>query len=537
MREPLSQLASYRALRVHALASKSRTLRELFARDRRRFDTFSLQYEDVLFDYSKNRVTEETIDKLVSLFSECEVESWRDQMVAGKPVNSTENRAAQHVALRDLNYLTCTCATQQSDVLQRMQAFVDEIRASDFTDVVNLGIGGSQMGPMLVCDALSDDVGAGLNVHFVANLDATEIHRVLQKLNPASTLFIVTSKSFTTQETLANAEVAKHWLSDSQRSGNNHLAKHFVAISANLEKALSFGVLPERVFPTWDEIGGRFSLWSAVGLSIALYLGMPAFRELLQGANAMDKHFLTAPPRENMPVLLALSGIWNQHFLQASAHAVLPYDVRLRYMPVYLQQLEMESNGKFVDRAGNDLEVPSSPVVFGDVGTNAQHSFFQLLHQGTQTISCDFIGVVKASHANKQQHDMLLANMFGQTQALMQGQTVAEVKAQGAAQSLAPHKTLPGNRVSNTILLKQLTPRTLGMLLAMYEHKVFVQGIILNINSFDQMGVEFGKKLASALLEKMQAVEPALDQDSSTNALIDFYRQNSSPVQNIASSK
>ncbi len=523
MRKPLSQLASYKLLQTHALEVKAHTLREMFAQNPNRFDKFSQQYEHLLLDYSKNRITEETMGKLLSLFDECEVKSWRDKMFAGELINSTENRAVQHAALRNLNDSTSAWVKKQLDVLQSMEVFVEEVRTGSFTDVVNLGIGGSHLGPMLVCDALTDFAKPGLNVHFVANVDATEINQILNKLNPVSTLFIVTSKSFTTQETLANANTAKNWLSQNTKV-KDKISKHFVAVSANMEKAVSFGIPQQQVFPMWDEIGGRFSLWSAVGLSIALYLGMPAFKELLLGANAMDEHFKNADPKENIPVLLALLDIWNQHFLNMFVHAVLPYDVRLTYLPAYLQQLEMESNGKFVDRAGNRLDVPSSPVVFGDVGTNAQHSFFQLLHQGTHAISCDFIGVVKASHNHQIQHDMLLANMFGQAQALMLGQTLEEAQAQGEHE-LAAHKMFPGNRISNTILLKELTPYTLGMLLAMYEHKVFVQGVILNINSFDQMGVELGKKLANKLLEKMQETELVIDQDSSTNALINYYKK------------
>ena len=523
MRKPLSQLNSYQALQTHAREIQLDTLRELFAQNPNRFDAFSLEHDHFLFDYSKNRISENTIDKLLSLFNECEVESWRDMMFAGACINSTENRAVQHAALRNLNDATSEWSKKQLDVLQSMEIFVEEVRTGSFTDVVNLGIGGSHLGPMLVCNALTDFAKPGLNVHFAANVDATEINQILDKLNPASTLFIVTSKSFTTQETLANANTAKNWLSQDTEV-KDKISKHFVAVSANVEKAVSFGIPQQQVFPMWDEIGGRFSLWSAVGLSIALYLGMPAFKDLLRGANAMDEHFKKAPCKDNIPVLLALLDIWNQHFLDTSVHAVLPYDVRLTYLPAYLQQLEMESNGKYVDRAGNRLDVPSSPVVFGDVGTNAQHSFFQLLHQGTHAISCDFIGVVKASHNHQIQHDMLLANMFGQAQALMMGQTLEEVQAQGD-QPYAAHKIFPGNRISNTILLRELTPYTLGMLLAMYEHKVFVQGVILNINSFDQMGVELGKKLANKLLEKMQDAELVYDQDSSTNALINYYKK------------
>ena len=493
----------------------------MFAQDANRFDKFSLEFDQLLLDYSKNRITEETLDKLALLLEECEFDSWRTKIFAGDSINITENRGVQHTALRNLDDTSSEWGKKQHAVMQQMQKFVDEVRAGEITDVVNLGIGGSHLGPMMVCDALSDFAKPGLNVHFVANVDATEINRTLEKLNPAATLFIITSKSFTTQETLANAVTARAWL---KKEKQINLANHFVAVSANVDKAMTFGIAQEKIFPMWDEIGGRFSLWSAVGLSIALYIGVSAFIELLRGANTMDQHFKNAPAKENIPVLLALIEIWNQHFLDASVQAVLPYDVRLCYLPAFLQQLVMESNGKYVDRDGVPLEVPSSPIVFGDVGTNSQHSFFQLLHQGTHAISCDFIGVVKANHNNQHQHDMLLANMFGQTQALMLGQTQEEVRESGE-QQLAAHKFFPGNRMSNTILLQELTPHTLGMLVAMYEHKVFVQGIILNINSFDQMGVELGKRLANKLLEKMQDEQTVTDQDSSTNALVNFYKK------------
>jgi len=341
----------------------------------------------------------------------------------------------------------------------------------------------------------------------------------LNKLNSGNTLFIVTSKSFTTQETLTNAKTARNWLLKSENLKNED---HFVAVTANVEKARKFGIAEDNIFPMWDEIGGRYSLWSAVGLSIALFLGVDAFKSLLSGAHAMDEHFINAPTDKNIPVLMALLDIWDQHFLGAAAHAILPYDVRLAYMPAYLQQLVMESNGKSVDREGNSLKVPSSSVVFGDVGTNAQHSFFQLLHQGTHNVSCDFIGVAKPAHDNQAQHDMLLANMIGQTQALMMGQSLQEV---GEAE-YAEHKVFSGNRISNTIFLNELNPYSLGMLIAMYEHKTFVHGVLLNINSFDQMGVELGKRLANNLLDKIKDENFVTDEDSSTNGLIDFYKQN-----------
>lgn len=522
MRKPLSQLKSYQVLQKHANALAQQSMRDLFSRDPERFSSFSLQLESLLFDYSKNRITQETLEMLLNLCDECEVSNWRDKMFAGEKINSTEKRAVQHTALRNLNDTESVLTKKQNKVLQQIEAFVNKIHASEISDVVNIGIGGSHLGPMVVCDALAEMAAPGVSVHFVANVDAYEINQVLKKLSPEKTLFIVTSKSFATQETLTNAITAKKWFEENRQAGEK-LEDHFVAVSANVDKAVEFGIGEQQIFPMWDEIGGRYSLWSAVGLSIALYLGTDAFKQLLHGANAMDKHFKNEQAKDNIPVLLALLEIWNQHFLGSTAHAVLPYDTRLHYLPAYLQQLVMESNGKYIDRAGKELDVPSSVVVFGDVGTNAQHSFFQLLHQGTQTISCDFIGVVKLNHDNQTQHEMLLANMFAQTQALMLGQTMEEAQAQSSED--AEHRTFPGNRVSNTILLTELTPYTLGMLLAMYEHKTFVQGVILNINSFDQMGVELGKRLATNILDKLQATNPSMDQDSSTNALIEFYKK------------
>ena len=396
-------------------------------------------------------------------------------MFSGENINATENRAVQHVALRNLEDKNSDLTKKQLAVLLLIEAFVEKIDKSDITDVVNIGIGGSHLGPMFVCDALQKFSKPNINLHFVANIDAEEINRVLIHLNPATTLFIVTSKSFGTQETLTNALTARTWLESGALPNNED---HFVAVTANTDKAKNFGIAEDNIFPMWDEIGGRFSLWSAVGLSIALLVGIDAFKSMLKGAHAMDEHFLHAPANENIPVLMALVDIWNQHFLGTTAHAILPYDVRLTYLPAYLQQLFMESNGKSVDKDGNTLTTPSSPIVFGGVGTNSQHSFFQLLHQGTPSVSCDFIGVVRPVHNNQVQHDMLLANMIGQTQALMRGQTLEEALEEVGNNKNAEHKVFAGNRVSNTIFLTELGPYSLGMLLAMYEHRAFVQGVL-----------------------------------------------------------
>ncbi len=518
MGRSLTKLSSYQALASHFDEIKSQTLRQMFAQDVNRFSNFSVQLNGLLFDYSKNRITQDTIKELVTLFDECDVSMWRDKMFAGEKINSTENRAVQHVALRDLENKDSDIASKQLDVLEKIESFVSNLYASNITDVVNIGIGGSHLGPQFVCDALQEFSKPNINIHFVSNVDAEESKRVLQKLKPETTIFIVTSKSFTTQETLTNALAARIWLADGQNLKNQD---HFVAVTANVDKAIEFGITKDNIFPMWDEIGGRYSLWSAVGLSIVIAIGMDAFKELLEGAHTMDEHFVSTPANKNIPVLMALLDIWNQHFIGATAHAILPYDVRLTYLPAYLQQLVMESNGKSVDREGQLLAVPSSAVLFGDVGTNAQHSFFQLLHQGTQEVCCDFIGVVKPAHKNKEQHDILLANMIGQTQALMMGQTLEEV----GANEFAEHKVFSGNRVSNTIFLNELTPHSLGMLLAMYEHKTFAHGVLLNINSFDQMGVELGKKLANNLLDKIKSTNAVEDEDSSTNALINFYKK------------
>lgn len=519
MRNSLTQLPAYKTLTSHSLEIKSQNMRDMFAQDKNRFSNFSVQLDGLLFDYSKNRINDETLKNLTALFDQCDVAGWRKRMFSGEKINSSEDRAVQHVALRDLENTNSSITKKQHAVLLLIEAFVEKVDQSNITDVVNIGIGGSDLGPLFVSDALQEFSKPNIKVHFVANIDAQDINSVLKNLNPESTLFIVTSKSFGTQETLTNAKTARAWLSKNTALKNEN---HFVAVTANVDKAHKFGIAEENIFPMWDEIGGRYSLWSAVGLSIALSVGVDAFKKLLNGAHAMDEHFLNAPTNKNIPVLMALLDIWNQHFLNINTLAILPYDVRLNYFPAYLQQLMMESNGKSVDREGNALDFPSSPIVFGDVGTNAQHSFFQLLHQGTQDASCDFIGVVKPAHDNQQQHDMLLANMIAQTQALMQGQTLQEV----GVQDFAEHKVFLGNRISNTIFLKELNPYSLGMLIAMYEHRTFVQGVLLNINSFDQMGVELGKRLADNLLDKIKGGDTVTDEDSSTNGLIGFYKNN-----------
>lgn len=523
MRRPLAELAAYQALRSHAQEIEKRTLREWFARDPKRFETFSRELGHFLFDFSRNRICERTVDQLLALASECEVESWRDRMFAGERINLTEDRAVQHTALRAAGSASTEPERSQNRILGRMEALAGKIREQGFSDVVHLGTGGSQLGPRLVCDAFSDEARSGLDMHFVANADATEIDRVLRGRNANRTLFIITSKGFATPETLANAQVAKNWLLQDDRAGKS-IARHFVAVTSRPERATAWGIPESQVLPVWDSVGGRFSVWSAAGLGIVLYLGMPAFRELLRGAEEMDHHFRTAPAKQNVPLLLALLDLWSQHFMGTVAKVILPYDTRLRHLPGYLQQLGMESNGKCVDRAGRALDVPGSAIIFGEVGTNAQHGFFQYLHQGSLALHCEFIGVVRAGHRQREQHELLLSNMLAQARALMCGQTLEEAQAQGRS-AHAEHRVFPGNRTSHTILIKELTPHSLGQLLALYEHKVFVEGIVLDINSFDQPGVELGKYLAANLLESLRAQGSVQDLDPATGALLEYYRR------------
>ncbi|MYB89848.1 MAG: glucose-6-phosphate isomerase [Proteobacteria bacterium] len=523
MRRPLPELASYQALRSHAQEIEKRSLRDWFEQDPLRFETFSRELEQFLFDFSRNRICDKTVDRLLDLSSECEVKSWRDRMFSGEPINLTENLPVQHTALRDPDPASGEPGGLQSRTLERMGALAEEIHEQGFTDVVHLGTGGSQLGPRLVCDAFSDNAQAGLSMHFVANADAREINCVLKGREAGNTLFIIASKSFATAETLANAQAAKNWLLQNGIADPG-IARHFVAVTSRPERASAWGIPESQMLPVWDSVGGRFSVWSAVGFGIVLYLGMPAFRQLLLGAREMDYHFRTASPKQNVPLLLALLGIWNQHFMGTVAQVVLPYDTRLRYLPGYLQQLEMESNGKCVDRGGRALDVPGSAMVFGDVGTNAQHGFFQYLHQGSHVVHCDFIGVVRAGHSNRSQHEMLLSNMIAQARALMHGQTLEEAQAR-AQTAYAEHRVFPGNRTSNTILLRELTPHSLGQLLALYEHKVFVEGIVLNVNSFDQPGVELGKNLAECLLESLRSRDSVQGLDPATRALLDYYRK------------
>ncbi|MBT3766095.1 MAG: glucose-6-phosphate isomerase [Rhodospirillaceae bacterium] len=538
------ETSAWLALRAHQKQGSDVHLRDLFAEDLERFERFSLSLGDMLLDYSKNRITPKTCTLLCDLAREAEVEAWRDRMFAGDKINTTENRAALHVALRNRTSTPILVDGKNvmplvRDALGQMRAFVVSVRGGiakghtgkKFTDFVNIGIGGSDLGPAMVCEALTPYVKDGLRTHFVSNVDATDIVETLKKLNPETTLFIITSKSFTTQETMANAEAAKMWITGTL--GDEAVGRHFVAISENRDAVQAFGIDRANHFPIWEWVGGRYSLWSAVGLPIALTTGMENFEALLDGAHAMDRHFIEAPIEENMPMILALMGIWNINCQGAAGHTILPYDQYLRLLPGYLQQADMESNGKGVGREGEAVTQGTSPIVFGAAGTVGQHSFYQLLHQGPELVTADFIAAAESHNPLGDRHEKLLANCFAQAEALMRGKTEEEVRtelegeglSQGLVNRLAPHKVFPGNRPSNSILVRKFDPHTLGKLIALYEHKIFIQGVIWGINSFDQWGVELGKVLADDILPDLMTDATADRHDASTNGLINAYQK------------
>lgn len=524
----------------HAALMRDVEMRQLFDEDPNRFNKFSIQSNPILVDFSKNRIIEQTLKLLVKLAEAADIESWRDKMFAGEIINNTEKRAVLHTALR---HPGGTHVSKEVDLeLEKMERLCNKLhhgqwlsyKDTPLKEVVVIGIGGSYLGPKLACEALTEFTQQDVNVHFVANVDAHLLEEVLNKVAPEETLFIVISKSFSTQETTANAETAAQWLRE--KSGiRRSVRKQFVAITSNIEAAKSFGIDSDHILGMWDWVGGRYSLWSSVGFPLALQIGMQNFRGLLTGAYAMDKHFKTAALDQNLPVIMGLLGIWYINFLHMRYHAVLPYDHRLRSLPGYLQQLDMESNGKSVTREGERTVYSTGPIIFGEAGTNGQHAFHQLLHQGAPVVPCDFIGFSKASHEHKSHHDILLANMLAQSQAMMMGRTKKETIELLASQNitgnmvkeLAPHMTFPGNRPSNTIMCESLTPMTLGALLALYEHKVFVQGIIWNINSFDQMGVELGKTLTNKILPVLQSDKDLSSADCSTQSLIEYIRKTS----------
>ncbi|MCU0838765.1 MAG: glucose-6-phosphate isomerase [Rhodospirillales bacterium] len=518
-------------------------MRGLFSQEPDRFERFSLTLGDMLFDFSKNRITDETLRLLVRLATEAGVETWRERMFSGEKINNTEGRAVLHVALRNTPDRPILVdgkdvMPEVAAVLAKMRDFTETVRSGRWrgatgeriTDVVNIGIGGSDLGPVMATEALKPYQDPGLRVHFVSNVDGTHVAETLKPLDPATTLFIVASKTFTTQETLANAHSARDWLVAAL--GEPAVAKHFVAVSTAAAEVANFGIDVANMFGFWDWVGGRYSLWSAVGLSIAIAIGFERFEALLAGGRAMDEHFRTAPLDRNMPVILALIGIWNANFLGAATYAVLPYDQYLHRLPAYLQQADMESNGKYVTRGGRRVDWTTGPILFGEPGTNGQHSFYQLVHQSTRIVPCDFIAPARSQNPLGDHHALLLSNFLAQTEALMCGKTTAEARseleAQGlsrdAIEALLPHKVFDGNRPTNSILVKIIDPFTLGMLIALYEHKIFVQGVIWQVNSFDQWGVELGKQLAKAILPELLTDGTVSSHDSSTNGLINAYK-------------
>lgn len=539
-------LAVWQQLQQHQQQLAQQHMRTWFAEDETRFPRLSCECGDLLLDYSKNRITDETLLLLLQLAADCGVEQRRDAMFRGETLNTTEKRAVLHTALRQPRgaqvYVNGeNVVPQVHAVLEQMEAFVNKVHSGAWlgytgkaiTDIVHIGIGGSDLGPRMVVKALAPYYGRdGVRVHFAANVDGNDMHHVLTTLHPETTLFIVASKSFTTQETLTNAHTARRWLVEALAS-DKAVAHHFVALSTNTQAVQEFGIDAEHMFVFWDWVGGRFSLWSAIGLPIALALGMDHFRALLAGAFAMDNHFREAPPALNMPLILGLLGIWYRNFCGTSSYAVLPYDENLQYLPRYLQQAEMESNGKRVTHDGATVAGATAPVVWGEPGTNGQHAFFQLLHQGTDLIPCDFLAPAIPQHGYSEHHRILLANFLAQPQALMQGKTEAEVQAELTAKGVPaeevtrqlPHRVFPGNRPSNTLLFSRLTPEMLGRIIALYEHKIFVQGAVWNINSFDQWGVELGKQLAKKLLPELKGEKDPGPHDASTQGLLQRCRQ------------
>ena len=539
-----TQLPAWQALQAHFRQMQSVHMRDLFAADPQRFQKFSLQFEDILFDFAKNRITEKTLALLLDLAHQARLDDAIAAMFSGQKINVTEQRAVLHIALRNRTNRPIMVdgidvMPQVNAVLARMRTFSQQVRSGQWrgftgkriTDVVNIGIGGSDLGPKMVVRALTPYIHPQMRFHFVSNVDATDISETLARCHPETTLFLIASKTFTTQETMSNAHTARAWLLEAAKD-ETAIARHFVAMSTHRAGVIAFGIDPANMFQFWDWVGGRYSLWSAIGLSIALAVGFSHFEALLTGAHVVDEHFRTAPFAQNIPVIMALLGIWYNNFFKAETHAILPYDQSMQYFPMYFQQGDMESNGKSVTRSGQWVDYETGPVIWGQPGTNGQHAFYQLIHQGTKLIPADFLAPAQSHHPVGQHHAMLIANFLAQPEALMKGKSSEEVRQELTSRGLPPEqialltpaKTFPGNRPTNSILFKKLTPRTLGSLIALYEHKIFTQGVIWNINSFDQMGVELGKVLAKAILPELADDEPITSHDSSTNALINAFK-------------
>ncbi len=538
----LTESTAYQALAQHHGRIANVHLRDLFASDADRFARLSRRLPGLLVDFSKNRITDATLALLLDLARERGVEARRDAMFSGEKINTTEDRAVLHVALRNRSGRPILVDGQDvmpavTAVLAKMKDFTGRVRSGAWTgatgeritDVVNIGIGGSDLGPRMVVEALKPYHQDGLTVRFVSNVDGSDIAEVLKLCRPETTLFLVASKTFTTQETLTNAHTARRWLVEAL--GEDAVARHFAALSTNARDVAAFGIDTANMFEFWDWVGGRYSLWSAIGLPIAIAIGFDRFQDLLAGAHAMDEHFRTAPLDHNIPVILAMIGLWYVDFFGADSYAILPYDQYLHRFPAHFQQVDMESNGKRVTVDGDSVDYQTGPVLFGEPGTNGQHSFYQLIHQGTRLVPCDFIAAARSHNPLGDHHAILLSNFFAQTEALMRGKTADEVRAELAAKGLdeaaidsaLPHRVFPGNRPSTSILLDQITPHSLGMLIALYEHKVFVQGAVWGVNSFDQWGVELGKQLAKQILPELQQGQPVSGHDASTNGLINAW--------------
>ena len=536
---------SWKALQAHYETMCEQHMRDLFAEDPTRFSRFSLQHEDLLLDYSKNRINEETMSLLFQLARESGLETWIARLFAGEKINHTENRAVLHTALR--HRAAEPVMLDGEDVMPEVRAELTKIRelaeavrqrkwrgvsGQPITDVINIGIGGSSLGPEMVTDALRPYGIHDMRFHFVSNVDENHIMDTLEVLKAETSLFIISSKSFTTQDTMLNARTARNWF---LKSVDDHSAvnKHFIAVTSNTPAAIEFGIAEENIFKMWDWVGGRYSLWSAIGLPIAISIGMEHFEAMLEGAHSMDQHFKSQPLEENIPVVLALLGIWYNNFFAAQTHAILPYDQHLKRLPAYLQQADMESNGKYVDRNGQPVDYETGPIIFGEIGIAAQHAFYQLIHQGSKLIPADFLASITDYHCIKHHHRVLMSNVFAQSEALMKGKSAEEAQAElreaglsvEEIKALLPYKIFPGNKPTNTIMFHRLDPRTMGMLIAMYEHKIFVQGVIWNINSFDQWGVELGKQLAVNIQGELDDGDEINTHDSSTNGLINYYKK------------
>ena len=538
----LTKSAIWQSLNAHYENIRPIQMRDLFKQDPNRFENFSLHINDLLFDFSKNRITKETLNLLIDLANHTNLKDQIEAMFRGDKINATENRPALHTALRGCQQYKAVYVDNEditpeiNRVLDKIERFCDQIRSGKWrgysgkkiTNIVNIGIGGSDLGPKTVLTALQPYAAENIKIHFVSNIDQANIIETISNLTPETTLFIISSKTFTTQETMTNAHSARQWLMNSAQN-SQAISKHFVAISANRDEAINFGITSDNIFEFWDWVGGRYSLWSAIGLSIAISIGYKNFCQLLQGANDIDNHFRHTPFEGNIPVIMALLGIWYNNFFNAASHAILPYAHSLRYLSDYLQQCDMESNGKSFDREGLEVNYETGPIIWGQSGPNGQHAFFQLIHQGTKLVPCDFIAPACNRYDSTEQHAILLSNFLAQPEALMQGQTLEQIKTELNQDDLSImllySKTFSGNRPSNSIIFKEVSPKTVGSLIALYEHKTFVQGCIWNINSFDQMGVELGKKLARTLLPELNNNQIIDSHDSSTNGLINYYKK------------